>query len=43
MGLIFLLCVVPLFFLDFLLFHPLVSLAPHFFKVIGLCIARFPS
>jgi hypothetical protein len=43
MGLIFLLCVVPLFFLDLLLFHPLVSLSPHFFKVIGLCIARFPS
>ena len=43
MGLIFLLCIVPLYFLDLLLFHPLVSLSPHFFKVIGLCIARFPS
>jgi hypothetical protein len=41
---IFLLCLVPLFFLGvLLLFHPLISLSPHFFEVFGFRITRVPS
>src|SRR5260370_33780089 len=40
---IFLLCLVPLCLLGILLFHSLIGLSPHFFEVIGFCIARFPS
>jgi len=41
--LIFLLCLVPLFFLGILLFHPLIGLSPHFFEIVGFRITRFPS
>jgi hypothetical protein len=40
---IFLLCLVPLFFLGVLLFHPLISLSPHFFEVVGFRFTRVPS
>jgi Arc-like DNA binding domain len=33
--LIFLLCLIPLFFLGVLLSHPLISLSPRFFEVVG--------
>jgi hypothetical protein len=33
--LILLFCLVPLFFLDVLLFHSVIGLSPHFFEVIG--------
>ena len=41
--LIFLLCLVSLFFLGILLFQSLIGLSPHFFEIIGFSIARFPS
>jgi hypothetical protein len=41
--LIFLLCLLPLFFLGSLLFQPLIGLLPHFFEVVGLGNARFFS
>jgi hypothetical protein len=40
--LIFLLCLVQLFFLGVLLFHPLISLSAHFFEVV-VRITRVPS
>ena len=39
----FLLCLLPLFFLGVLLLHPLISLSPHFFEVVGFRITRSPS
>jgi hypothetical protein len=41
--LIFLPCLVPLFFLGVLLLHPLISLVPHFFEVVGFRVPRVPS
>jgi hypothetical protein len=41
--LMFLFCLVPLFFLGILLFQSLIGLAPHFFEIIGFSIARSPS
>jgi hypothetical protein len=41
--LIFLVYLVPLFSLGVLLFHPLISLSPHFFEVVGFRITRGPS